>query len=170
MAINNNATLDTAQAKTREELLAKGLFNNGQKPSSLKETKKTSPSQSSVRPTDILSKAPEIPPVANLSVPTKQLNEKPSEIKRQIPQQATTPLTFLSKPPNSSGQPTNPSQQGSAPTQKQTNNAPTPPPITTPASQRTSNPVVGALSNGGSGNTGLKNTGIVFIGIKSSPA
>jgi hypothetical protein len=120
--------------------------------------------------TDILSKAPEIPPVANLSVPTKQLNEKPSEIKRQIPQQATTPLTFLSKPPNSSGQPTNPSQQGSAPTQKQTNNAPTPPPITTPASQRTSNPVVGALSNGGSGNTGLKNTGIVFIGIKSSPA
>jgi hypothetical protein len=35
MAINNKA-----QAKNREELLAKGLFNNGQKPSSLKETKK----------------------------------------------------------------------------------------------------------------------------------
>jgi hypothetical protein len=150
MAINNNATLNTAQAKTREELLAA----NAQKKVDPQKAQK--PSQSSVGPTDILSKAPDIPPVANLSVPTKQLNEKPPEIKPQTSQQATTPLTFLSKPPNSSGQPTNPSQQGSAPTQKQTNNAP--------------NPLAAALSNEGSGNTGRKNTGIVFIGIKSSPA
>jgi|688.fasta_scaffold493649_1 hypothetical protein len=157
MAINNKA-----QAKNREELLAKGLFNNGQKPSSLKETKKTSPSQSSVRPTDILSKAPEIPPVANLSVPTKQLNEKPPEIKPQTSQQATTPLTFLSKPPNSSGQPTNPSPQGSTSSLAQIKNAP--PPVTTTLHSQNANPL------GGSGNTGPKNTGIVFIGIKSSPA
>ena len=156
------ATLNTAQAKTREELLAKGLFNNGQKPSSLKETKKTLSPQSSVRQTDILSKAPKIPPVANLSVPTKQLNEKPPEIKPQTSQQATTPLTFLSKPPNSSGQPTNPSPQGSTSSLAQIKNAP--PPVTTTLHSQNANPL------GGSGNTGPKNTGIVFIGIKSSPA
>ena len=150
MAINNNATLDTAQAKNREELLAKGLFNNGQEPSSLKEIKKTLSSQTSTNTpqTDILSKAPEIPPVANLSVPTKQLNEKPPEIKPPISQ---------------------PQTQAPAPSQTQTKNAP-PPVTTTQPSQRASNPVVAALSNGGSGNTGPKNTGIVFIGIKSSPA
>ncbi len=144
MAINNKA-----QAKNREELLAKGLFNNGQKPSSLKETKKTLSPQSSVRQTDILSKAPKIPPVANLSVPTKQLNEKPPEIKPQTSQRNIPSFTSAVRglAVNATVQPTNP----------------------TPPSQNT-NPLAAALSNGGSGNTGPKNTGIVFIGIKSSPA
>jgi hypothetical protein len=86
------ATLNTAQAKTREELLAKGLFNNGQEPSSLKKTKKTLSSQTSTNTpqTDILSKAPKIPPVANLSVPQGSTSSL-AQIKNAPPPVTTTP-------------------------------------------------------------------------------
>jgi hypothetical protein len=152
MPINNNATLK------REHQLAKLAGQGPQK------AQKPSPSQLSTNKpqTDSLNKATEIPQVPSLSVPTKQLKENTPEIKRQIPQQATTPLTFLSKPPNSSGQPTNPPPQGSTSSLAQIKNAP--PPVTTTLHSQNANPL------GGSGNTGPKNTGIVFIGIKSSPA
>jgi hypothetical protein len=163
MAINN-ATLE------REHQLAKlagqGQLSaaNPQKKVDPQKAQKPSPSQLSTNKpqTDSLNKATEIPQVPSLSVPTKQLKENTPEIKRQIPQQATTPLTFLSKPPNSSGQPTNPPPQGSTSSLAQIKNAP--PPVTTTLHSQNANPL------GGSGNTGPKNTGIVFIGIKSSPA